>query len=184
MKIIRVIYVNMLVLFFFFTASLMSCDKQKTEQTLKQDKEETVKEVPQPVKQAFDKTYPGAKINEFAKETEDGQVYYEVSCVFEGRKMDISYHPDGSVAAIEEIISVNSLPETVKKAVAKEFKEYTINLVEKVQKKSTIQYELKIEDPEDETRLEVLYSSTGRIVKKSGNSEENEENGEESEDDD
>ena len=169
---------------FFFATSLISCEKQETLQTKDQDQEETVKELPQAVKQAFDKAYPGAEIKELAKETEDGQVYYEVACVFEGRRIDALYHPDGSVAAIEEVVSVDSLPAAVKNSVTKEFKGYTINLAEKVQKEGEVFYELKIKDSEDENRLEVLFSETGKILEKSGKSEEHEEEVEETEDDD
>ncbi|MCB0283563.1 MAG: PepSY-like domain-containing protein [Calditrichaeota bacterium] len=183
MKIFKISVSNLLLIVLLASASLISCEKN-AENTPEQDQEETVMEIPQAVKLAFDKTYPGAEIKEFAKETEDGQVYYEVACVFEGRRIDASYKPNGTVAATEEVISSDILPEAVKTSITKEFKNYTVSLAEKVQKDEKVLYELKLEDSEHEDRLEVIFSETGQLVKKSGKSIEHEEESEESEDDD
>ena len=181
MNIFRIAGLSILVFVFFSATSLMSCEKQKPEKAQKQEQEETVTEVPQQVKQAFDKAYPGAEIKEYSKETEEGHVYYEIACVFEGRRIDALYNPDGSVAAIEEVISVDLLPEAVKTSVEKEFKGYSINLAEKIRKEGKVLYELKIADSERENRLEVVFSETGKIVEKESKHKEYEEEGEESE---
>ena len=62
------------------------------------EKEVTEKEVPQAVLRAFTTSYPGATVKEYTEEIEEGQKFYEISCEFEGRKIDAIYKPDGKVA--------------------------------------------------------------------------------------
>ena len=109
--------------------SLVSCEKEEQERVV------TAKEVPQPVLQAFNQAYPGATIKEYAEETEDGQKFYEISCVFEGRKIDASYKPDGTVAAIEEVIAVEQLPMNIHQAIAKEFQQFSLDWLRRSIKK-------------------------------------------------
>jgi Putative beta-lactamase-inhibitor-like, PepSY-like len=184
MKIFKITGSSALFFIFFCAVSLISCEKQEPGQKQEQEQEVTVNEVPLSVKQAFDNAYPGAEIKEYSKELEDGKTYYEVACVFEGRRIDVLYHPDGSIAAIEEVVATDMLPEAVKTSMTNEFKGYSINLAEKVQKEGKVFYELKIKDSEGENRQEVLFSESGQIVEKSGKSAEHEEEDEESEDDD
>lgn len=169
----KITIISIVVFLFFSAGSLISCEKQNPEQM--EEHEEAVKEVPQPVKKAFDKTYPGAEIKGYSKEIEDGQTHFEVACTFNGHRIDALYNPDGSVAEIEEVVSADSLPEAVKTSVANEFKDYSINHAEKVHKEGKVLYELKIKDSEGKNRLEVVFSEKGQILKKSEKSKEHEE---------
>jgi len=58
---------------------------------------------------AFKAAYPTATIKGYAREKEHGQTCYESKA---GRRhgRDILYHPDGSVAEIEETVAASDLP--------------------------------------------------------------------------
>jgi hypothetical protein len=158
--------------------SIIACEKEE-ERTV------TAGEVPQNVLKAFNETYPGATIKEYAEETEDGQKFYEISCEFEGRKIDASYKPDGTVAAIEEVIAVEQLPENIHQAIAKEFQQFSIQLAEKIEKEGKQFFEVKLLDTKDQKKYELKFSDTGKLVekevKKSEEKEEAEEKAEEAE---
>jgi hypothetical protein len=164
--------------------SLVSCEKEEQERSV------TAKEVPQAVLLAFNQAYPGATVKEYAEETEDGQKFYEISCEFQGRKIDASYKPDGTVAAIEEVIAVEQLPDVVNQAIAKEFQQFSIILAEKVEKEGKTFFEVKLLDTKDQKKYELQFSDTGKLIEKEvkkGDEEEkaeeqSEEAGEEKED--
>jgi uncharacterized membrane protein YkoI len=152
--------VLVIVVFILFTAVLGACAQEESE------REVTAKEVPQAVLQAFNQAYPGASVKGYSEEMEDGQTYYEVSCTYEGRKIDALYHPDGSVAAIEEVIPESQLPDAVKQGFASEIKNGTIKLAEKIAKDGKLLYELKAVNNDNGERSELVFSAEGKLVEK------------------
>lgn len=157
-----------LFLIILIACSLVSCEDE-------QERYVTEKEVPQAVLQAFNNAYPGATIKEYAEETEDGQTFYEVSCEFEGRKIDAIYNPDGTVSAIEEVIAVAQLPDNIHQAIAKEFQQFSINLAEKIEKEGKLFFEVKLLNTKNQRKYELLFSDTGKLVEKEKISEDEEE---------
>lgn len=149
--------------------SLVSCEDE-------QERPVTEKEVPQAVLQTFTNTYPGATVKEYAEETEDGQIFYEVSCEFEGRKIDAIYNPDGTVFAIEEVIPADELPDIIHQAIVKEFQQFSIELAEKIEKEGKQFFEVKLLNTQNQKKYELLISETGKLVEKEkiGNREEEE----------
>jgi hypothetical protein len=139
----------------------------------------SAKEVPEAVLQAFNQSYPGAVIKEYAEESEDGQHYFEISCEFQGRKIDALYKPDGAVSEIEEVISPDQLPEPVRQAITGEFPSLTIHSAESVEKEGQQLFEVKL--LKDTKMTEVLFENNGRILKQE--SKELDEEADESEDD-
>ena len=148
----------LLILFTFFC--LTSCEKKDQEQVV------TAKEVPQEVLQAFNQAYPGAAIKEYAEETEFGLKFYEISCEFEGRIFDVIYKPDGTVNAVEEVIPNEALPEIIHKAITKEFNQFSISLVEKIEKEGQIFYEVQLINIQDQKKYELQYSDLGELLEK------------------
>ena len=130
---------NLCKLFFILLIAfaLISCEKE-------QERAVTAKEVPQAVLQAFNNAYPGAMIKEYAEEKEDGRTFYEVSCEFENRKIDVVYNPDGTLFATEEVIPPEALPDVIHQAIAKEFQQFSIELVEDVEEEGKQFYEVKL----------------------------------------
>jgi hypothetical protein len=56
----------------------------------------------------------GATIRSFAKETEDGQVRYELALMVDGHSKDVAMDTDGAVVEEEEQVAMDSLPAPVK----------------------------------------------------------------------
>lgn len=139
--------------------ALISCGKE-------QERTVTEKEVPQAVLQAFNSTYPGATINEYAEEKEDGRTVYEISCEFESRKIDAIYNPNGTIYAIEEVIPADALPDVILQAIAKEFQQFSIELTEEIEKEGKQLFEVKLLNTKDQKRYELLFSGDGKLVEK------------------
>jgi len=165
MKMMNLLKLIFIVLIAF---SLLSCEDE-------QEREVTENEVPQAVLQAFNNAYPGATIKEYAEEKEDGKKFYEISCEFEGRKIDAIYNPDGTVAAIEEVISAEELPEIIMQAIAKEIPQFSIELAEKIAKEGKQQFEVKLLNTKNQKKYELLFSDTGELIEKEKIEEDEEE---------
>ena len=148
--------------------SLISCEEE-------QERTVTEKEVPQAVLQVFNQAYPGATVKEYAEEKEDGQTFYEVTCEFEGRKIDAIYNPDGTVFAIEEVIPADELPEIIHRAIAKEFQQFSILLVEKIEKEGKQFFEVKLLNTKNQKKYELLFADDGKLVEKERMEEDEEE---------
>lgn len=156
----RTITSGSLLIIALFTFTVISCEKGEQEKTVSKQ------EVPQAVLEAFNAAYPGAAIKEYSEESENGQTYYEISCTFEGRKIDAVYNPDGSVSAIEEVIPVSSLPQAVTQAIAREVPQFSLNLAEKITKEGGTFYEVKLLNTKDQKNYELQFSNTGKLIEK------------------
>ena len=157
-----------LFLIILFAFSLISCEGEEERQV-------TEKEVPGAVLQAFNNAYPGATVKEYAEEKEDGQTFYEVSCEFEGRKIDAVYNPDGIVFAIEEVIRVEELPDIIHQAIAKEFQQFSIEMAKKIEKEGKLLFEVKLLNTQNQKKYELLFSDDGKLVEKEKIGEDEEE---------
>jgi hypothetical protein len=84
--------------------SMLTCSVLAQEARLKK------KQVPRAVIAAFQSAYPQATMRGFAREKENGKVYYEVESIEGQTTRDVLYNADGTVAEIEEGIAVGDLP--------------------------------------------------------------------------
>ena len=75
-----------------------------------QESKLTAKQVPAAVIKAFKAAYPTATIKGYAKEKENGKVFYEIESTDGAIGRDILYNPDGTVAEIEETVTPSDLP--------------------------------------------------------------------------
>ena len=150
----------LLLIILIFALALFSCDKKEQENTV------TEKEIPPAVLQAFNNSYPGAIIKEYAEETEDGKVFFEISGEFEGRTIDAVYNPDGSVSAIEEVIPTEALPEVIQQGLTREIQRFTIKLCEKLQQEGKTLYEIRLVNDQDQKEYELQFSEDGTLVAK------------------
>jgi hypothetical protein len=128
--------------------------------------EQTVrkKDVPKPILEAFQKAYPKATIKGFSRETDQGQLVYEVESSEEKVNRDITYTPDGTVVSIEETLPVDQLPSAVRSSLEKEFPKAKISKAEKITKGSTTHYEFLFRLGKKKTQ-EIVLDSDGKIVK-------------------
>ncbi|MBN1559684.1 PepSY-like domain-containing protein [candidate division KSB1 bacterium] len=136
-----------------------------------------VSDLPAPVLSAFQKAYPNAKIKEAAKEEEDGQVVYEIESEDGKQKRDILYAADGTLIELEEAMPFGELPAAVKKAVTEKYPDAKVEKAEKLTKGSTIQYEVSLEDGDQD--VEVVLDAQGNIIHAEASNEGEEDEGEE-----
>ncbi len=76
-----------------------------------------IKDVPQPVLKAVEARFPGAKIEEAAKEVDGGETTYEISLISKGIVIDVALEPDGEIEEIETETAVADLPKAVTNAI-------------------------------------------------------------------
>src|SRR5688572_4562103 len=68
-----------------------------------EDEEEVaVKDLPAKVVDAIEAKFPGAKITEAEKETEDGDTVYEVEINFGDEELEVEVSEDGKILEVEE----------------------------------------------------------------------------------
>jgi hypothetical protein len=128
------------------------------------EKEVVESQVPKAVLSAFTSSYPGAAVKEYAEESEDGITFYEISCEFENRLIDILYNPNGSVAEVEEKISPERLPGPVKTSITKDFKKASIELAEQKLADGQVFYEVIVVVKDE--KYEALYTESGKLIEK------------------
>lgn len=118
-------------------------------------------DVPTAVMSAFQDKYPDAKDVEWEKESAT-----EMEAEFElnDEEMSANFSPDGTWLETETEIKKEDLPEAVKSTLKSEFADYEVEEVEKV---ATLeQAEAYEAEPEkDETTLELLLDSSGKVLK-------------------
>lgn len=73
--------------------------------------------VPAPVLGAFSEAYPKAEILEMASLAEGGKVKYEIKSIDQGMALTVIYLADGTLAAVEEDVATEVLPESVTAAI-------------------------------------------------------------------
>src|SRR5947209_20339944 len=66
-----------------------------------QEAEIPLNQLPKAVADAAKAKFPGATWREAAKETEDGKTLYEIAMTQKGRKMDVSFEPNGTLVLVE-----------------------------------------------------------------------------------
>lgn len=138
--------------------------KQQAQQPAEQEREVTKEEMPQAVLQAFNQAYPGATVRGYSEEIEEGQTFHEVSFIFEDKKFDVVYHPDGKVKVTEMVIAHEQLPEAARQAISKEFPRSSIELAEKLEKDGKIFFEARVLNMENNKRHEMVFSESGTLI--------------------
>ncbi len=136
------------------------------------EKKITKKDVPAAVLNAFKQSYPKAKAKGFAKETENGTTYYEVESVEGKTTRDLLYLEDGTVAEIEESVTVKDLPDAVAKAFAKESPKKHAVKIEKTTRGDVVTYDFTM----GKGKSELVIDPSGKVLKHSQSTKANEEN--------
>ena len=97
-----------------------------------QESKLTARQVPAAVISAFKAAYPTATIKGYAREKENGKVFYEIESTDGGTGRDILYNPDGTVAEIEETIPQSDLPAAALEVVKGKYPKAVITKVERI----------------------------------------------------
>jgi uncharacterized membrane protein YkoI len=127
------------------------------------DQKIKLQDMPPAVQQAVKAQSKGATVRGYAKEVEDGTTSYEAELTVKGRAKDISFGADGKVLAIEETVTLASIPTPARAAIHKIAGAGKVNKVESVAEKGTTNYEAAI--TKGGKRSEVKVNAEGKAVK-------------------
>lgn len=115
--------------------------------------------VPNSVKMAFNKKFPGAKKVHWGKESANE---YEAEFVNSGQKLSANFKTDGKWVETEQDISVKSLPENIHSAVKKDFPNAELKDAAHVWNPKGEVYEIGAEV--HEKNMELVYSANGKLI--------------------
>ena len=132
-----------------------------TSSSLAQEKKIDKKDLPKPVIESFQKSYPKAEIKGVSTEKEHGKTYYEIESVDGAQGRDLLYTKVGKVVEIEE--SLENIPNFIKDSIVKKYPNSKIHKAEKLTKKDKISYEVVVEY--NGKKSEVALDAKGNIIK-------------------
>jgi uncharacterized membrane protein YkoI len=119
-----------------------------------QEKKIGEKSVPAAVIKAFKASFPTATIKGFAREKENGKVFYEIESKDGETTRDVLYKPDGSVAEIEETVTASDLPSAIQDMIRTKYAAAVITKAEKTMQGETVTYEVVIKKGKRRITLE------------------------------
>ena len=99
-----------------------------------QEKKLKREELPPAVEKTVAQQSKGAAIRGFSTELEDGKRLYEVELVVSGHGKDISMDEQGNIVEVEEEVSIESLPASVKDGLTKAAGSGTVGKIESITK--------------------------------------------------
>jgi hypothetical protein len=113
--------------------------------------------------------FPGAKLTVAGKDSDKGQVVYDVELKPKDRKYETDIKEDGTMLEVEKDIAIKEVPEAVMKGVESKYPNSTIREVMEVDKvkgkeEKPDHYEVTIETS-DTKKLDVTASMDGKKVK-------------------
>lgn len=137
----------------FLSIGLLSCQEKKNEGK---------SEVPEAVKMAFQKKYPGENDPDWKK---DDHGYWESHFKQDGEKYRADFNADGTWVETENDIKKKNLPEAIKKVIEEEYSEFEITEVEHVQNAEKGEF-YDVEFKQKGKNKDVMFRKDGSIVKK------------------
>jgi uncharacterized membrane protein YkoI len=118
-------------------------------------------ELPAAVQKTADEQSKGATVKGYNKETENGQLEYEVAMTVNGHSKDVSIAPDGRVLEVEEQVELSNLAATVQAGLKSKAGKGTITKVESLTKQgSVVAYEAQVNT--NGKRSEIQVGPTGK----------------------
>ena len=127
-----------------------------------QEKKIMAKDVPAAVTTAFKNAYPNATIRGYAREKENGKVYYEIESREGTMTRDVLYNPDGTVAEIEESVAATDLPAEVQQAIKEKHPKAVIVRAEKTTAGDKVSYEVVARQGQKRITMEV--DPSGKVL--------------------
>ena len=121
------------------------------------------KDVPQVVIAAFKSAYPNATVRGYAKEKEKGKLFYEIESKDGATIRDLLYNPDGTVAEIEETISVTDLPAEAQQLIKSKYPKAVVTRAEKVTEGDKIKYDVSARS--GKRRISLSFDADGKLLK-------------------
>lgn len=101
-------------------------------------------DVPRYILTTFKSAYPGAVVHQYQQGIKDGEQVYEISFAHANKEMEVRYSRNGQLLRTEELISIDSLPGSVRTAVARIFDDAPIRKAARVVKDDQLYYDIKL----------------------------------------
>jgi uncharacterized membrane protein YkoI len=125
--------------------------------------------IPEKIMAAIKDRFPGAELKSVEKETEDGQVVFDVELTHKGLKYEMDIKEDGTILEIEKEVAVKDLPEAMAKAIEAKYPKSKITEIMEVnkvndKKETPDHYEVLLETA-DKEKLELDVSLDGKSIK-------------------
>jgi uncharacterized membrane protein YkoI len=120
------------------------------------------KDMPQPVLAAFKSAYPNATVRGYAKEKEKGKVFYEIESTDGATMRDISYHPDGTVAEVEETVAATDLPAAAQKVIQTKYPRAVVTKAEKTTAGDKVSYEVIAK--RGKQKISLAFDADGKLL--------------------
>ncbi len=132
--------------------------------------EEDVKldKVPQAILDTVKARFPDAKLRGASKETEEGQLVYEITIKHEGHNIDVTLTPEGKLLLIERQIERKALPDAAAKKLEDEYPKAEYRIVEEIIKVDGKEEKLDFYEvllvTADKKAVEVQVTAEGKII--------------------
>ena len=127
-------------------------------------------DVPAKVMDAVNSKFPGATIRSAEKETENGQVIYDIELTQNGRHHEMDIQENGAVAETESAIPADQLPAAVSQAAQAKYPGSTVKEAMEKRKGTDTQvseYEVVVKKPGGKG-TELTITPSGKITEDSG----------------
>jgi len=124
--------------------------------------------LPPKVKQSLNTRFPGNKITQITKETENGEVIYDIEMTKDGKKHEMDCKEDGTIVDIQNEIAAKDLPAAALSGIKAKHPGSTIKevgeiLVVKDKKETRDHFEVIIETA-DKKEVELTVSLDGTKI--------------------
>lgn len=129
-----------------------------------EEKELTAKEIPQAVREAFQKAHPAAKNPEYSEEVREGKTAYEIEFKDQGKERQAVYGTDGALLETGEEIKTSELPEAVVEAVKKGRPHAILKEAEKLLQPDGSVRGYEVEVVAGEKKLELEFDPNGKLL--------------------
>lgn len=160
------IFQTIIIFFLILVVAELGCGSKKSEPvtTQKQETDQMLKlaDLPLPVRTTVEKLTEGGEIIKITKDTEEGQLIYDIEATVNDKEVEYDIAPDGSILSSEESVEYSTLPKPVC-AVAEKYFGMTEELkAHKEIEKGMNFYE--IEGEKEGCKVTLKLSETGQIV--------------------
>ena len=121
------------------------------------------KDIPQPVITAFKTAYPKATVRGYAKEKENGKLFYEIESKDGATMRDVLYKPDGTVAEVEETVAATDLPAEAQQFLHSKYPRAVVTKAEKTTQGDKVEYEVSAR--QGKRRISLVFDGDGKLKK-------------------
>lgn len=120
------------------------------------------KDVPKAVIAAFKAAYPNATVRGYAKEKENGKLFYEIESKDGATMRDLLYNPDGTIAEIEETVAAADLPAAAQQALQAKYPKAVVSRAEKTTQGNKVEYEVSAR--RGKQRISLTFDADGKLL--------------------